>query len=143
MSVPAQRIGVEHKMNERTVLDEKVDHIQRDVTELKAEIKRVDAKLDKKVDALATNLAEHRLETEKSIGALRVEMANAFRSQTRWMIGIAVASVGSLIAVGNYYADRVARLAREMSREDTDTAQLISHADAAWRRPGSSGFAQH
>jgi chromosome segregation ATPase len=52
MSVPARKIAMEHKMGERTALDEKVDHIQRDVTELKTDVKRVEAKLDEKVSAL-------------------------------------------------------------------------------------------
>jgi len=58
-------------MSERTFLEERVDHIQQDLSEVKADVKRIDAKLD------ATNreLALTRVETEKSLGAARAETA--------------------------------------------------------------------
>jgi hypothetical protein len=83
MSVAARKIEVEHKMNQRSALDEKVDHIQSDLTELKADVKRIEVRLDgrvdaveEKVDAVAASLAEHRVETEKSFGKVREEISS-------------------------------------------------------------------
>jgi Skp family chaperone for outer membrane proteins len=82
MLVLARKIETEHKMGERTALDEKVDHIQRDVTELKSDVKRVEAKLDEKVGALDAKVDQkfHALETkmDQKIGALDAKADQRF-----------------------------------------------------------------
>lgn len=54
-------------MAERTVLDEKVDHIQSDVSEMKKDIRR----LDDKIDAVRREILDVRVK----IGNVRVDMA--------------------------------------------------------------------
>jgi|GEM_PF-2171860 len=63
-------------MAERTIYDEKIEHIERDVTELKADVRRIDAK----VDAVQASLTEHRIETKEAIGTLRIEMKDEIGS---------------------------------------------------------------
>ena len=74
MPDPARHFETERTMNPRTALDEKVDHIQSDVEELKSDVRE----LRTKIDAVSADLAEHRVETERSFGALRAEMAAGF-----------------------------------------------------------------
>jgi hypothetical protein len=71
MSFPARKIEMEHKMYERTALDEKVDHIQSDVTELKADVKRLEAKVDEKFGTLSSKMDE-------KIGALDSKVDEKF-----------------------------------------------------------------
>ncbi|MEJ1960614.1 MAG: hypothetical protein WDO56_03310 [Gammaproteobacteria bacterium] len=51
------------------VLDEKVDNLRKDVAELRADVRRIDTK----IDGVNAGLVEHRLETEKSFAKLRDE----------------------------------------------------------------------
>jgi hypothetical protein len=103
MAVPAEIIEWEYQMTQRTVLDEKVDHTQRDVADLKADVKRLDAKVDTKVDALSASLTEHRIETEKSFGKLRVEMRDYHWSQIVWLVGAVIAAVGAAFTIAKYF----------------------------------------
>jgi chromosome segregation ATPase len=78
MLVLARKIEMEHKMGERTALDEKVDHIQRDVTELKADVKRVEVKLDEKFGALDAKVDQRfgslDAKLDEKVGALDAKM---------------------------------------------------------------------
>jgi hypothetical protein len=67
MSLPARKLQAEEFMAERTVLDEKVDHIQSDVSEMKKDIRR----LDDKIDAVRREILDVRVK----IGNVRVDMA--------------------------------------------------------------------
>ena len=63
-------------MHEQTVLEVTVNHLQEDVTGLKASVQR----LDGKVDSVIASLTEHRLETEKSFGNVRGELKDSIAS---------------------------------------------------------------
>jgi Skp family chaperone for outer membrane proteins len=100
MAVPARKIQVGFPVNERTALEEKVDHIQSDVAGLRTDVKRIEAKLDSKTDALdakldsktaaldakfdsktdalMAELTKHRIETERSFAKLREDMTKGF-----------------------------------------------------------------
>ena len=82
MSVSARTMATEHTVNQRTALDEKVDHLQSDVDELKSDVKD----LRKTIDVVRTDLAEHRIETEKSFGKVREEIG-ALRTEMVKEIG--------------------------------------------------------
>ena len=73
MSATARKFEMEPRMQAQTSLEATVNHIQEDITGLKADVKR----LDTKIDAVSNSLVEHRLETAKSFGKLRDEMTNA------------------------------------------------------------------
>ncbi len=116
-------------MHEQTVLEVTVNHLQEDVTGLKASVQR----LDGKVDSVIASLTEHRLETEKSFGhvrgelkdsiaslrvetkesiaALRVEMKDSFAklrssqmSQIAWMVSTLIAAAGVAFTVAKFFA---------------------------------------
>lgn len=76
MAATARKFETEPPMHTQTGLEVTVNHIQEDVTGLKADVKR----LDSKIDAIGGSLTEHRLETEKSFGKLRDEMKDAIAS---------------------------------------------------------------
>ena len=127
MPATARKFELEPKMQERTVLDEKVDRLQEDITGLKADVQRVDAKIDAKFDSLSTSLSEHRLETEKSfaklrdetkesVSALRIEMS-ALRidmrdtlakclsnrnAQIAWTVSTLIAMAGVTFTIAKY-----------------------------------------
>jgi hypothetical protein len=56
-------------MQTHTLLDEKVDHLQKDVTEVKSEVKRLNAEF-----------VEHRLQTELAFSAVRTELKDSIAS---------------------------------------------------------------
>ncbi len=124
MSMPARRIEWEPAMNERTTLDEKVEHIQNDVTDLKADVKRIDASLTEHRVETQKSLATLRDETKGAIATLRGEMKDGFAAvrgemrdgfaefrrhrngQIAWMIGTVIAAVGAACAVARLFANR-------------------------------------
>jgi chromosome segregation ATPase len=95
------------------VLQSDVNHLQEDVTDLKTDMKRMDAKVDAKVDALAASLTEHRIETEKSFAKVREEMKDGFaalkesfeKSGDRrftliaCIVGTVVTTIGTTVAI--------------------------------------------
>lgn len=118
MAAAARKIELEPRMHERTVIEEKVDHLQKDVTEIKADVRR----LDGKIDAVSASLSEHRLETEKSIGklrdetkdsiaALRNEMKESFAklhgnhtSQIAWTVSTVIAAAGAAFTAAKFFS---------------------------------------
>ena len=120
MPATARKFELEPQMQERTVLDEKVDHLQEDITGLKADVRRIDAKIDAKFDSLSTSLSEHRLETEKSfaklrdetkesISALRIEMRDTLakclstrNAQIAWTVSTLIAMAGVTFTIAKY-----------------------------------------
>lgn len=82
MALPAMRLPRENPVEERlSRLEANVEHIQRDVTEIKGDICRLDAK----IDAVKDSVAALALATEKSIGSAKM-----------WTIGLYVALVAGL-----------------------------------------------
>jgi predicted nucleic acid-binding Zn-ribbon protein len=69
MATAARKFETEPAMHGQTGLEVTVNHIQEDVTGLKADLKR----LDMKIDAVGSSLVEHRLETSKAFGKFREE----------------------------------------------------------------------
>jgi hypothetical protein len=76
MAIPLRLIEVEleQPVEDCSVLEGQVAHIERDVAELKVDVRR----LDTKVDAIGNDLAVHRAETERSFGILRADMVKGF-----------------------------------------------------------------
>ena len=69
-------------MAERTVLDERVEHIQNDVAEIKKDVRR----LDDKIDAVRADVANVRTDLTAAIGTVRAELAG-LRSEMKESIG--------------------------------------------------------
>ena len=70
MAETAEKFEVGPQIPERTVIEERGDRVRKEVSDLKADVRR----LDEKIDAIRATLTEHRIETEKSFGKLRDEM---------------------------------------------------------------------
>ena len=123
MPATARKFELEPKMQERTVLDEKVDHIQRDVAELKADVRRVDAKIDAvsksqgelRVEmkdaaaALRIEMGALHIQLKDCIGALRSEMNNGFARQSSssvarvaWTVGTLISVITAAVSVGKF-----------------------------------------
>lgn len=93
MALPAMRLPRENPVEERiSRLEANVEHIQRDVTEIKGDIRRLDAKidglnarLDAKIDAVKDSVAALALTMEKSIASAKM-----------WAVGLYVALVAGL-----------------------------------------------
>ena len=133
MAATARKFEMEPQMSEHTVLEQKVDRIQEDVSVLKADVtglkedvsdlKADVRRLDTKIDAVNSGLVAHRLETEKSfgtlrteltaaIGTLRVEMKDSFANlrsshiaQIAWMVSTVIAATGAAVTVAKFYAN--------------------------------------
>jgi septal ring factor EnvC (AmiA/AmiB activator) len=73
MSLPARKIQAEVFMAEQAVLEERIEHIQKDVAEMKQDIRRVDGK----VDQVARDVANLRTDMTAAIGALDTKFAAA------------------------------------------------------------------
>jgi chromosome segregation ATPase len=123
MSVAARKIEVEHMVNERTALDEKVDHIQSDVAELKGDVKRIDA-----------SLAEHRVETEKSFGKVREEIS-ALRNDVTKEIGSLRADITNEVgALRTDITKEIGALRTDVTKEIGSIRVEIKDAMAEIRR---------
>ena len=92
-------------------LDEKIGHLQKDVTEVKADVRRLDAKIDSVSNSLSAQLSEHRLETERAFGKLRMEMKEALErlgnnrvSHIFWMIGTMITATGVALTAVKVFA---------------------------------------
>ena len=88
MSTLARTINFEreHSVDELGVLEDRLDHVARDVADLKLDVRRLDAK----VDALGGELTAHRVETVQALGNLRAEMREGFgelRAETQKDLG--------------------------------------------------------
>lgn len=107
MAIPVKRIELEleKSMEQRSALEERVEHIQRDVAELKTDVRRVES-----------SLTEHRIETEKSFSALRVETKESYGSLRaemkamqvsfiRWMLGTALCLATLIVGVAKFLSD--------------------------------------
>jgi peptidoglycan hydrolase CwlO-like protein len=91
MSFPARKS--ETKMptpSERTVLEERVDHIQRDVTDLKETARRVDEKVDK----VQAELSDFKTKVATDLGDIKAQIKGLEASMIRWMISLFVTSAG-------------------------------------------------
>ena len=80
MACPARQVEVEHEMQVHTVLDEKVDHLQRDVSEVKSDVKRLDASLVDHRIQTAASIAKLSDETKESFAAVRGEIDSVVKS---------------------------------------------------------------
>jgi len=94
MAVPARRFEVEAFVEERIArLEEKTDHIQSDITEMKTDIRRIDAK----VDAVRDSVAVLRVEMKDLEGRMRDSFAalNVGRMLDKvWWLLISAALLG-------------------------------------------------
>ena len=118
MAATARKFEVGPQMPERTVIEEKVDRLREDVTDLKADVRR----LDGKIDAISESLTEHRLETEKSFGKLRAETKDSIASlraemkdsdaalhsklnaNLAWTVGTVIAATGAFFTAARFFA---------------------------------------
>jgi hypothetical protein len=121
MAAAARKIEMEPQMNERTVLDEKVDHIQKDVTDLKTDVR-----------AVIAGLAEHRLETEKSFGKLREEMRESFAAvRTEMASAIGAVRNDMTAAIGGLRLEMRDSFAKLRSSQSAQIAWMVSTVIAA------------
>ena len=79
-------------MAERSVLDERVEHIQNDVTEMKKDIRR----LDDRIDAVRVEVANVRTDLTAAIGTVRTELAG-LRSEMKESIGEVKTQIASIL----------------------------------------------
>ena len=82
MAIAARKIEMEPTMHEQSALEVKVDHLQKEVSGLTTNVQR----LDTRVNAVHDSLVEHRIETERSFGKVRAEIA-ALRNEMTASIG--------------------------------------------------------
>ena len=73
MAMPARKLEVEEFMEPRTVLEERVHHIQKDVAEMKGDIRRLDEKLDSVRTELKAEISAVRTELKDEITSFRRE----------------------------------------------------------------------
>jgi hypothetical protein len=94
MSLAAKKSETKLPMpSERTVLEERVDHIQRDVADLKQNVRRV----EEKVDNVQRELSDFKTRVATELGEIKTAMKAMQVSMIRWMVGIMVSTI--LIAV--------------------------------------------
>jgi phage shock protein A len=87
---------LERSMEERvTRLESHYEHIQADVADVKADIRRLDQKIDGKFDSLKDSVSELRLATEKSFN----NMERSFHKLTLWGLTLYLALASSLLGV--------------------------------------------
>ena len=89
MAATARKFEVGSQMPERTVIEEKVDRLREDVTDLKADVRTISA-----------SLTEHRLETKDAIAALH----NKLNAHLAWTIGTVIAAMGGLFTAARFFA---------------------------------------
>ena len=103
MSFPARKLQAEEAMAERTVLEERVEHIQKDVADMKKDLRR----LDDKVDAVRVEVTNVRADLTAAIGAVRTDLTAeigsvrtelaAFRSDVKESIGEVKTQIASIL----------------------------------------------
>lgn len=103
MSFPARKLQAEEVMAERTVLEERVEHIQKDVADMKKDLRR----LDDKVDAVRVEVTNVRADLTAAIGAVRTDLTAeigsvrtelaAFRSDVKESIGEVKTQIASIL----------------------------------------------
>ena len=130
MALTARRIEVENPMDARLArLEERTEHIQRDVAEIKGDIRRTDSRMDAfrssvdtkldtlkdtfnhKSDAVRNSLEakvgalDGRLDDVKdSVTALTEKIGTSETSMIRWMIGTVIAAVTSAFAIAKFFS---------------------------------------
>jgi len=99
--------------NERTVLEERVDHIQGKVVELKEAVRQVDQKVDNvqaDVNRLRSEVGDFKAKVANDFGDLKSHMATQFgelkaqikgleASMIKWMIGTVITATSLAVAV--------------------------------------------
>jgi uncharacterized protein YydD (DUF2326 family) len=79
MAVAARKFERETSMEARVArLEEKTDHIQSDVAEIKADLRKMDAKFDGKIDELKKDVSALRVEMKDSFTKVQGEMKDSF-----------------------------------------------------------------
>lgn len=112
MAVAARRFEPEQSMElepHLARLDERTEHIQRDVNQLTVDMRRLDAKIDSKIDAVRdsiTSLAEKVTsgDTKASdrIAALEVKLSAVEVSMIKWMIGTATTLTALVFGIAKF-----------------------------------------
>jgi hypothetical protein len=113
MAVPARKFETELEMQAHTVLDEKVDHLQKDVTEIKSEVKR-----------LSAEFVEHRVQTERTFAAVRTEIRDSIAA-------VRIALKGEIAALRNDMTAQIGALRVEM-RDAIDQLRQTRSSQIAW-----------
>jgi gas vesicle protein len=142
MAATARKFELEPPMHEQTVLEVNVNHLQEDVTGLKADFKRMDTK----IDAIGASLTEHRLETERSIGKLRHEMKDAIGT-VREEMKDSIAAVrdemkGAIAAVRDELKDSIATLRGETKESIAELRNDMTASIGALRVEMRDSFAK-
>jgi len=86
---------------ERTALEERVEHIQSDVTQLKQDVRRLDDKIggvQADVNSLRKELGDFKADVARQFGEVRTLIAQLESKMIRWTIG--AIGVASSIAFG-------------------------------------------
>jgi hypothetical protein len=107
MGVPAKEIEWEHLMSESTVLEERVTHLQQDVSELKEKADAIDAKLTEHRIETAQGFSALRSDMEKGFGALRAEMNEKLGklhvALITWVVGTGIATAGTAFTIAKLF----------------------------------------
>jgi peptidoglycan hydrolase CwlO-like protein len=89
MSVPAKKIEVEYPMEAQLArLEERTEHIQKEVSEIKGDIRRLDAKVDGVKD---------------SITKLAVKIGSMETTMVKWTIGTLIAALTLAFGVSKFF----------------------------------------
>jgi uncharacterized coiled-coil protein SlyX len=97
MSVAARRFDVEHSMEAEARLarlEERTEHIQGDVAEVKGDLRRLDVKLDAVKD-LVVSLAEKVAAFDGKLSAMEVSII-------KWMVGTVIAAAALAFAIAKF-----------------------------------------
>jgi hypothetical protein len=97
MPAAAKRLDLEHPMDTEarlTRLEAITETVQRDVAEIKADLRR----LDTKIDAVARDLLGKIDEIKNSLSALSQKVASSDGVMIKWMIGTALGTATVVIA---------------------------------------------
>lgn len=137
MATPAKNLEARGFMQTKTVLEERVDHIQRDVADMKGRIGKLEEKAEAIKDSVAalrtdltaamaavkSDLTKHIHSVETKVGSLQADL-NAVRAEIKqanltlvmWMIGTMLALATLAFGIGRYVtlpAGAVAALHKE------------------------------
>lgn len=105
MAFPARKFEMEDSVEERLArLEVTTEHIQSDVTEIKKDLKRIDAKIDENTKRLDSKVDESTRRLDAKIDALR-DQFSAFEGKMRdsfasLRVGRAMDKVWALLAMG-------------------------------------------
>jgi len=95
MAFPARKFQAENFIEARLArLEERTEHIQRDVTEMKVDIRRLDTKIDAVKDSVVALAGR--------IGSFEAKISAVETSIIKWIIGTVIAVAALAFAIAKF-----------------------------------------